>query len=87
MLVLGAVVTETDWLDGLELTARERDVALACAGARVPADRTASGLWRAWHAVPVEAVAVAGARGERARRVVVDRRRCATCALKSTATT
>ena len=62
MLLLGAVVTEADWLDGLELTARERDVALACAGAQVPADRTASGLWRTWHAVPVEAVAVAGAR-------------------------
>jgi tRNA nucleotidyltransferase (CCA-adding enzyme) len=63
MLILGAIVTDTAWLDGLELTARERDVALACAAAHVPADRTASGLWRAWHAVPVEAVAVAGARG------------------------
>jgi tRNA nucleotidyltransferase (CCA-adding enzyme) len=62
MLILGAIVTDTAWLDGLELTARERDVALACTGTHVPADRTASGLWRAWHAVPVEAVAVAGAR-------------------------
>jgi tRNA nucleotidyltransferase (CCA-adding enzyme) len=62
MLVLGAVVTENAWLDGLELTARERDVALACTATHVPADRTASGLWHAWHAVPVEAVAVAGAR-------------------------
>jgi tRNA nucleotidyltransferase (CCA-adding enzyme) len=62
MLVLGAVVTDTAWLDGLELTARERDLALACSATHVPADRTASGLWRAWHAVPVEAVAVAGAR-------------------------
>jgi tRNA nucleotidyltransferase (CCA-adding enzyme) len=62
MLILGAVATENAWLEALELTAHERDVALACGGTHVPADATASGLWSAWHALPVEAVAVAGAR-------------------------
>jgi tRNA nucleotidyltransferase (CCA-adding enzyme) len=63
MLVLGASATDAAWLDTLELTARERDVALACRTATVPDDRRPSSLWRAWHRLPVEAVAVAGARG------------------------
>jgi tRNA nucleotidyltransferase (CCA-adding enzyme) len=63
MLVLGAIAREPAWLDELELTARERDIALACARVRMP-DRVAppSALWRAWRTTPVEAVAVAGAR-------------------------
>jgi tRNA nucleotidyltransferase (CCA-adding enzyme) len=64
MLVLGASVSEVDWLEGLELTARERAVVLACRDARVPADTTPSALWRAWRGAPVEGVAVAGARGD-----------------------
>src|SRR5581483_12125081 len=32
--------------------------------AAVPAETAPSALWRAWHALPVEAVALAGARGE-----------------------
>jgi tRNA nucleotidyltransferase (CCA-adding enzyme) len=65
MLVLGAVTTDEAWLDGLELTAHERAVALACARARMPPDTAPSALWRAWRGVPVEAVALAGARGDR----------------------
>ncbi len=76
MLTLGAVTAEEPWLGGLELTVREREIVLACHGARVPADTTPSGLWRAWHAVPVEAVAVAGGRGgrEAARRWIEELR-------------
>jgi tRNA nucleotidyltransferase (CCA-adding enzyme) len=65
MLVLGAITREETWLEGLELTARERVVVLACRDARVPPDTAPSALWRAWHAAPIEAVAVAGARGDR----------------------
>ncbi len=65
MLILGALTTDEAWLDGLELTAHERDVVLACARARVPPETTPSALWRAWRAVPVEAVAVVGARSDR----------------------
>jgi tRNA nucleotidyltransferase (CCA-adding enzyme) len=64
MLVLGALTREEEWLGGLELTAREREVALACHRAIVPADTAPSALWRAWHGAPIEAVAVAGARGD-----------------------
>jgi tRNA nucleotidyltransferase (CCA-adding enzyme) len=63
MLLLGTLTTEEAWLGGLELTAREHEVALACRHAQVPADTTPSALWRAWRATPVEAVAVAGAQG------------------------
>jgi len=63
MLLLGAVARDEEWLGGLELTAREHAIALACHRARPPADETPSALWRAWHEVPVEAVALAGARG------------------------
>jgi tRNA nucleotidyltransferase (CCA-adding enzyme) len=64
MLLLGAIACEPAWLDELELSARERDVALACARAPVPAILAPpSALWRAWRATPVEAVALAGARG------------------------
>jgi tRNA nucleotidyltransferase (CCA-adding enzyme) len=65
MLVLGAVTRDPAWLEGLELTVRERAVVLACVGASVPAEVTPSALWRAWRGVPVEAVALAGARGDR----------------------
>jgi tRNA nucleotidyltransferase (CCA-adding enzyme) len=76
MLVLGATASEVDWLDGLELTARERAVVLACHDERVPADTRPSALWRAWRGTPVEAVAVAGARGdgEAARRWIEELR-------------
>jgi tRNA nucleotidyltransferase (CCA-adding enzyme) len=63
MLLLGMLSREEAWLSGLELTARELEVALACRHARVPAEVTPSALWRAWRGVPIEAVAVAGARG------------------------
>ena len=63
MLVLGAVARQEPWLDGLELTAREHQVVLACRRAQPPQEEAASALWRAWRAVPIEAVAVAGAQG------------------------
>lgn len=63
MLLLGALAREEAWLHRLELTSRELAVALACHRASVPTDTTPSALWRAWHGVPIEAVAVAGARG------------------------
>jgi tRNA nucleotidyltransferase (CCA-adding enzyme) len=66
MLILGCVTREAAWLDELELTAREREVALACLRARPLSDDTPSALWRAWSSSPVEAVAVAGARGDAA---------------------
>jgi tRNA nucleotidyltransferase (CCA-adding enzyme) len=65
MLVLGASASDPGWLDTLELSAGERDVALACASATTPTDTRPSALWRQWRRVPVEAVAVAGARGDR----------------------
>jgi tRNA nucleotidyltransferase (CCA-adding enzyme) len=65
MLVLGLLAREQSWLGRLELTAREHAVALACHAAIVPEDQTPSGLWRAWHSVAIEAVAVAGACGAR----------------------
>jgi tRNA nucleotidyltransferase (CCA-adding enzyme) len=63
MLVLGAIAHDEAWLGGLELTAREHAIALACHRASPPADEAPSALWRAWRDVPIEAVAVAGARG------------------------
>ena len=63
MLVLGASARDEPWLGGLELTAREHAIALACHRARPLADESPSALWRAWREVPIEAVAVAGARG------------------------
>ena len=64
MLTLGALASEEAWLETLELTAAERDIAIACVSAGVPADTRPSALWRAWRRVPPEAVAVAGARGD-----------------------
>ena len=65
MLVLGAVAREQAWLGTLELTARELAIARAVRDARVPEQTAPSALWRAWRLTPVEAVAVAGARGDR----------------------
>lgn len=65
MLTLGALASDPAWLETLELTAAERDVALACVNASVPADTRPSALWRVWRRLPVEAVGVAGARGDR----------------------
>ena len=65
MLVLGAVAREDAWLATLELTARELAIVRAVRDARVPAQAAASALWRAWRLAPVEAVADAGARGDR----------------------
>ncbi|HEY1775214.1 MAG TPA: hypothetical protein VGG41_03540 [Solirubrobacteraceae bacterium] len=65
MLTLGALASDAAWLETLELTASERDVALACMSASVPVDSRPSSLWRAWRRTPLEAVAVAGARGDR----------------------
>jgi tRNA nucleotidyltransferase (CCA-adding enzyme) len=77
MLLLGAVARDERWLGGLELTAREHAIALACHRASPPADETPSALWRAWREVPIEAVAVAGARGgaPAARRWIEELRR------------
>jgi len=67
MLVLGVAATDPAWLETLELNAGERDIALACAHATpAPADTRPSALWLLWRRVPIEAVAVAGARGDRA---------------------
>ena len=65
MLLLGAVARDDAWLAGLELTARELGVVRACRRAVVPADTAPSALWRAWRGLPIEAVALAGARGDR----------------------
>jgi len=65
MLVLGAVASEDAWLAALELTARELAIVRAVRNARVPDQTAPSALWRAWRLTPVEAVAVAGARGNR----------------------
>ncbi len=65
MLVLGASGDDPAWFETLELTAREREVVLACTQAAVPADTRPSALWRAWRRTPVEAVALAGARTDR----------------------
>jgi tRNA nucleotidyltransferase (CCA-adding enzyme) len=63
MLLLGMLSREQAWLSQLELTARELEVAIACQRAEAPVQVTPSALWRVWHGVPIEAVAVAGARG------------------------
>jgi tRNA nucleotidyltransferase (CCA-adding enzyme) len=64
MLVLGAAQGDPAWIERIELTARERAVVAACREAAVPADTRPSALWRAWRRTPVEAVALAGARGD-----------------------
>lgn len=64
MLLLGLLSVEDAWLAELELTAREHAVALACRRAGAAANAPPSALWRAWHGVPIEAVAVSGARGD-----------------------
>jgi tRNA nucleotidyltransferase (CCA-adding enzyme) len=64
MLVLGALARDERWLGALELTAREHAIALACHRASPAVDVAPSALWRAWRDVPIEAVAVAGARGD-----------------------
>jgi tRNA nucleotidyltransferase (CCA-adding enzyme) len=76
MLLLGVMSSEEAWLEDLELTTREHEVAIACLRAGVPAEVTPSALWRAWRGVPIEAVAVAGARGggDAARRWIDDLR-------------
>jgi tRNA nucleotidyltransferase (CCA-adding enzyme) len=74
MLVLGACAHDASWLDTLELTARERTIALACMRAPIPESDRPSALWRAWHAAPIEAVAIAGARGAPARRWIEELR-------------
>jgi tRNA nucleotidyltransferase (CCA-adding enzyme) len=66
MLTLGLLVTEPAWLNTLELTAPERDLARACEAAAPAEDGPPSALWRAWRRTPVEAVAAAGARGDAA---------------------
>jgi tRNA nucleotidyltransferase (CCA-adding enzyme) len=63
MLLLGMLSCEQAWLAQLELTARELEVAIACQRAEAPVQVTPSALWRVWRGVPIEAVAVAGARG------------------------
>jgi len=65
MLVLGMSCDDLAWLERLELTVREREIVVACGAAAVPVDTRPSALSRAWRRTPVEAVAVAGARGER----------------------
>jgi tRNA nucleotidyltransferase (CCA-adding enzyme) len=79
MLLLGLLSLEEAWLAELELTTREHEVALACHRAGAAADAPPSALWRAWRAVPIEAVAVAGARGDAgaARRWIEDSRHVA----------
>jgi tRNA nucleotidyltransferase (CCA-adding enzyme) len=76
LIVLAAITRDDRWLDTLEFTAHERAVVRACAAARTPDGSSPSALWRAWHALPVEAVVLAGARGDRAaaRRWIEDLR-------------
>ncbi|HEX4033304.1 MAG TPA: hypothetical protein VHX66_02570 [Solirubrobacteraceae bacterium] len=73
MVILGAT---RGALERIELGARERDVVAACREASVPADTQPSSLWRAWRRTPIEAVAVAGARGDaRSARAWIERLR------------
>jgi tRNA nucleotidyltransferase (CCA-adding enzyme) len=73
MLILGSARGD---LGRIELGARERDIVVACADAAVAADTRPSSLWRAWRRTPIEAVAVAGARGDaRAARAWIERLR------------
>jgi tRNA nucleotidyltransferase (CCA-adding enzyme) len=65
LIVLAAITSDDAWLEQLEFTAQERAVVRVCANAPSPAGRAPSALWRAWHSLPVEAVALAGARGDR----------------------
>jgi tRNA nucleotidyltransferase (CCA-adding enzyme) len=63
LVVLAAVTAEDAWLERLEFTAAERAVVRAAAAAPLPEGEAPSAVWRAWRALPVEAVALAGARG------------------------
>jgi tRNA nucleotidyltransferase (CCA-adding enzyme) len=65
LIVLAAITHDDEWLERLEFTAPERAVVRAGANAPTPAGRAPSALWRAWHGLPVEAVALAGARRDR----------------------
>jgi tRNA nucleotidyltransferase (CCA-adding enzyme) len=65
LIVLAAMTGDDAWLERLEFGAHERAVVRASASAPAPAGRAPSALWRAWHALPVEAVALAGARSDR----------------------
>ncbi len=64
LVVLAALTHDDAWLEHLEFTARERAVVRAAAIARAPDGRSPSALWRAWHRLPVEAAALAGARSD-----------------------
>ncbi|HET6506313.1 MAG TPA: hypothetical protein VFG42_05960 [Baekduia sp.] len=65
LTILGAVIPDATWADGWGFDARELAVLRACAQA-VPLDAAAppSAVARRLRALPVEAVAVAGARGD-----------------------
>jgi tRNA nucleotidyltransferase (CCA-adding enzyme) len=71
LLILAGVcggVAPGDWVESLELGARERDVVIEAANAaalagRIEAARSESGLSEVLRGVPVELVALAGARG------------------------
>ena len=63
LVVLAALTDDDGWLERLEFTAAERAVVRAAANAPAPATDTPSAIWRAWHGLPVEAVALAGAGG------------------------
>ena len=65
LIVLAAITQDDAWLERLEFTGHERAVVRAAATAAVPDAPAPSALWRAWHALPVEAVAIAGARMDR----------------------
>ena len=64
MLVLGATTRDEAWLEGLELTARERAVVLAASARPSPWRRRRARSGVHGTPLPVEAVALAGARGE-----------------------
>ena len=75
MFVLAAITQDDAWLERLEFTAaRARGASRARpARGRARRRRRRASCWRAWHALPVEAVALAGARGRAGRRAAVDR--------------
>lgn len=64
LTILGAVIPDAAWADGWGFDARELAILRACAEAQALRDAPPSAVVERLRGVPVEAVAVAGARGD-----------------------